>query len=679
MQTITRILKTTGVVGAWAEERGDVADTPVLTLGTRVKLRIDLRTDELSQVDDFLIPLKQEDLICQSYYIALDVDFLQSTTPKLLNTSGLSIETDEAGHVFFVGEIPNTALPDLVAWVGIDKEKTINGEIGGFSSEDPDVASFVFQFSLNFRNRVWMGGTVPAGTQETEYWNVDQIKAYLAQKPEVRYSVDALDWHSIPDFKTDNYRSWRIGENGIWSDPEPLPRGADGKDFAPDEIGPLADRPTAPEEGYCYITTDTREIFWYLAGAWTDGISTGLNGEGIYELAVRKGFEGTEEQYLASLVGRSAYEEARANGYIGTSSEWLDSLQGKNAYELAVMAGYEGTLAQWLDDLKGADGSAIKPDAVGEPSELAAYGEERAGFIFACSAWDAENRYCDVSYYIKKSEALNDWFPPLVIRNYGRNGIDGQNIALIEPLVFKREYNDDGTAADYEWFAFNISAKYPQAHVSCVCIDTENGEYRLPYNSAMGIEKIYRQGGGFKIYFGKLCPAFETGKIYFAQGGVSADYFGDAPSDGKMYVRCNGEWVAISGTLDPDTPDPEPEKGTMFYGYVMASDTVYKVSGLTADMLSVSTVKSAKTSAMNKTSLGDNPAGALVFVAIPKADGMRALKFDGIGGYVEFEPDNGATGTGANGAEITLNETAYLVYGEFALVDGECFVKVEAN
>ena len=107
MQTITRILKTTGVVGAWAEERGDVADPPVLTLGTRVKLRIDLRTDELSQVDDFLIPLKQEDLICQSYYIALDVDFLQSTTPKLLNTSGLSIETDEAGHVFFVGEIPD--------------------------------------------------------------------------------------------------------------------------------------------------------------------------------------------------------------------------------------------------------------------------------------------------------------------------------------------------------------------------------------------------------------------------------------------------------------------------------------------------------------------------------------------------------------------------------------------
>ena len=35
--------------------------------------------------------------------------------------------------------------------------------------------------------------------------------------------------------------------------------------------------------------------------------------------------------------------------------------------------------------------------------------------------------------------------------------------------------------------------------------------------------------------------------------------------------------------------------------------------------------------------------------------------------------------SGANGAEITLNGTAYLIYGEFALVDGEYFVKVEAN
>ena len=57
---------------------------------------------------------------------------------------------------------------------------------------------------------------------------------------------------------------------------------------------------------------------------------------------------------------------------------------------------------------------------------------------------------------------------------------------------------------------------------------------------------------------------------------------------------------------------------------------------------------------------------------------VKALKFDGIGGYLEFEENKGGiNGTGANGTEITLNGTAYLVYGEIRLVAGETFIKVE--
>ena len=68
----------------------------------------------------------------------------------------------------------------------------------------------------------------------------------------------------------------------------------------------------------------------------------------------------------------------------------------------------------------------------------------------------------------------------------------------------------------------------------------------------------------------------------------------------------------------------------------------------------------------------------MVFVLLPKSSGLKALKFDGIGGYLEFEENNGGiSGTGANGTEITLNGTAYLVYGEIRLVTGETFVKVE--
>lgn len=117
---------------------------------------------------------------------------------------------------------------------------------------------------------------------------------------------------------------------------------------------------------------------------------------------------------------------------------------------------------------------------------------------------------------------------------------------------------------------------------------------------------------------------------------------------------------------------------TMYYGWMMSTNEIYKVTDITADMLTASTVTIAAAAPMNKTSLGDAPAAAMVFVLLPKSSGLKALKFDGIGGYLEFEENNGGiSGTGANGTEITLNGTAYLVYGEIRLVTGETFVKVE--
>jgi hypothetical protein len=59
-------------------------------------------------------------------------------------------------------------------------------------------------------------------------------------------------------------------------------------------------------------------------------------GDSAYEVALRNGFEGTEQEWLDSLVGppgqhgigESAYEVALRNGFEGTEQEWLDSLVG---------------------------------------------------------------------------------------------------------------------------------------------------------------------------------------------------------------------------------------------------------------------------------------------------------------------------------------------------------------
>jgi hypothetical protein len=146
--------------------------------------------------------------------------------------------------------------------------------------------------------------------------------------------------------------------------------------------------------------------------------NNGSDGKSAYEIAVDHGFSGTEEEWLASLVGPmgeqgekgdqgvpgedgnalvpsftvngdghliaqwddqepvdvgrvtgvaglSAYEIATRHGFEGTETEWLASLKGEqgergplgfSAYEVAKREGFTGTREAWLASLKGERG-----------------------------------------------------------------------------------------------------------------------------------------------------------------------------------------------------------------------------------------------------------------------------------------------------------------------------------
>ncbi len=66
------------------------------------------------------------------------------------------------------------------------------------------------------------------------------------------------------------------------------------------------------------------------------GLPDMIRGYSAYEVAIINGFNGTEEEWLASLnggkgdTGESAYEIAVKNGFVGTEEEWLESLHGEN-------------------------------------------------------------------------------------------------------------------------------------------------------------------------------------------------------------------------------------------------------------------------------------------------------------------------------------------------------------
>ena len=96
-------------------------------------------------------------------------------------------------------------------------------------------------------------------------------------------------------------------------------------------------------------------------GVWHD--VEAIRGLSAYQLAVKNGYTGTEEQWLSSITGvegKSAYQVAKEEGFEGTETEWLASLkgakgdQGKSAYQVAQDGGYTGTEEEWLESLKAA-------------------------------------------------------------------------------------------------------------------------------------------------------------------------------------------------------------------------------------------------------------------------------------------------------------------------------------
>ena len=109
----------------------------------------------------------------------------------------------------------------------------------------------------------------------------------------------------------------------------------------------------------CRVTSDGSDA---TPTKVTANVIEGLRGLSAYEIAVKHGYTGTEDEWAKSLVGNDgadAYEVAVRNGHVGDEQTWLASLRGtdgEDAYEVAKAGGYQGSREAWLESLKGADG-----------------------------------------------------------------------------------------------------------------------------------------------------------------------------------------------------------------------------------------------------------------------------------------------------------------------------------
>lgn len=655
----------------------------------------------------------------KAFRAAVDSDF-KSETNVMCRTLAESITFD--GETIRVPLDSNTQR--FLEVVNGSESQVAYFELAGLDAAGKRIFYLIFRITARMILDPGSTDTLP----ETSDLFADRtyVMALLRSGWAVQYSADGTQW-SDDDTGAEYIRIRNREAGGDWSDPIPLPRGADGRSLRPDAVGLLADRPGTAEDKYCYIATDTGLIYIYLGGKWSEGIPVGQNGadgRGIVSVEMT-GSDGLVDHYKITYTDGATFE-----------------YQVKN----------------------GAPGQDLRIDATGDIEELATYADKPAGFVFASTVRDSAARTTTMYLYVKKSYALNDWCKPLAITYYSK----GETLPLIKPLEFQAPEGD----AKILSFQFK---DYPAASVASVVIDTELGELTLPYWSALGIEKIYRrQTGQVDIYFGSLCPEFETGRVYFSQGAAGLTQYQwyvenggtltfdewmaaasnavpEAPKDGRIYGRCNGAWVVLENagaltitgttsytvngaletvltqTLDAVASDgsavtfavtegtlpagltlngntisgtptatasttvkitatagtaslvisvtfliadaPEP----MYYGCIN-DGTTYKVSQITADMLTADTVTEADARVLTATV--SQTMGGVLFVLIPADAGLTARKDDGVGNKVPFDEDIGATGTGANGIDLTLNGTAYKAYGEFSLIDADTIIYI---
>lgn len=86
----------------------------------------------------------------------------------------------------------------------------------------------------------------------------------------------------------------------------------------------------------------------------------GKDGLNNYQLAVKHGYQGTEEQFAKDIIPKSNYERAKElQGFQGTEVDYLVSLHGapgESIYDIAVRKGFVGSEQTYLESQKGRDG-----------------------------------------------------------------------------------------------------------------------------------------------------------------------------------------------------------------------------------------------------------------------------------------------------------------------------------
>ena len=214
----------------------------------------------------------------------------------------------------------------------------------------------------------------------------------------------------------------------------------------------------------------------------------GKDGESAYDIAIRRGFVGSESQWLNSLRGskgdkgdagvagvdgkdgKSAYDIAKENGFTGTETDFLESLKGEpgtngkngtngkpgkdgkdgingvdgkdglSAYEIAVKNGYNSSEVNWLESLRGKDGIN------GQDGKDGSNGKDghSATLTVGTVSFSDENEFKIENVGTATDAILNIVMPSYSSIKQGKDGKDGKSVYDIAV-----SHGFEGTEEDY--------------------------------------------------------------------------------------------------------------------------------------------------------------------------------------------------------------------------------------
>ena len=184
MQKIKKILKITGGVSEWIDERGNPANPPTIPIGANLALEIDVREALNDGLTDALPAYPIAELSADSYSFAIDGDYDHLTDPKMLKLSGVTIAEgtslpDGSKRTIITATIPNTNYAGLKSALETSETIEMEGELAGHDADS--VSVFVFAFPVIVRNRVWFPDDAPESvTEDPDYLNSAQVEAKIA-------------------------------------------------------------------------------------------------------------------------------------------------------------------------------------------------------------------------------------------------------------------------------------------------------------------------------------------------------------------------------------------------------------------------------------------------------------------------------------------------------------------